>query len=218
MNHEIVIPKMGKCRADTEPALSNAEGSAGFDFAWSVERTPSPATFEGLPNSILLTILSSDRQRLQDVSSGYWTLPFKQTSGLVSHYGSIPSSSARPLVLDLSVVIMILLDRQRTYWFVAQDDCRGFCFLRAVFFGPCKDWGTFRLSPNFCPRISSPNFRRKSGRASQNGKRVVVWTLLMVFRYRPLILPKTLAPRQVSRCVLACVGQTKNVPILASSI
>jgi len=35
-----------------------------------------------------------DRPRLEDVASGYWTLFIKQLSGLVSHYGSIPSSSA----------------------------------------------------------------------------------------------------------------------------
>ena len=55
------------------------------------------STFEELPTYISLTILCGDRRRLEDVSSGYWTLPFKQTSGLVSHYGSSPSSSARPL-------------------------------------------------------------------------------------------------------------------------
>jgi hypothetical protein len=38
--------------------------------------------------------------RLEDVASGYWTLPFKQSSGLVSHYGSTPSPSAR--LLDLT--------------------------------------------------------------------------------------------------------------------
>jgi hypothetical protein len=41
-------------------------------------------------------ILDSGRLRLEDVVSGYWTLFAKQSSGLVSHYGSTPSSSARP--------------------------------------------------------------------------------------------------------------------------
>ncbi|SPF35091.1 hypothetical protein SBA1_1380007 [Candidatus Sulfotelmatobacter kueseliae] len=40
-------------------------------------------------------IVDLDRLRLEDVASGYWTLPFKQSSGQVSHYGSSPSSSAR---------------------------------------------------------------------------------------------------------------------------
>jgi len=38
--------------------------------------------------------LQEDRLRLEDVASGYWTLSIKQSSGLVSHYGSTPSSSA----------------------------------------------------------------------------------------------------------------------------
>jgi hypothetical protein len=63
-------------------------------------------------------ILNSGGLRLEDVASGYWTLPFKQSSGLVSHrslgfardFGSrlrrresasssSPSSSARPSTL-----------------------------------------------------------------------------------------------------------------------
>lgn len=43
----------------------------------------------------------ADRLRLEDVASGYWTLPIKQSSGLVSHYGSTPSSSAGRSTLTL---------------------------------------------------------------------------------------------------------------------
>ncbi len=48
-------------------------------------------------------ILDLVRLRLEDVTSGYWALPFKQSSGLVSHYGSSPSSSAR--LLDLTELL-----------------------------------------------------------------------------------------------------------------
>lgn len=54
-------------------------------------------TFVGLRLLWTRPILSEDRPRLEGVASGYWTLFIKQSSGLVSHYGSSPSSSARPL-------------------------------------------------------------------------------------------------------------------------
>ena len=55
------------------------------------------ATFVELYVAKTRRILTLDRLRLEDVASGYWTLPFKQSSGLVSHYGSTPPSSARLL-------------------------------------------------------------------------------------------------------------------------
>jgi hypothetical protein len=53
-------------------------------------------------------ILDGHRLRLEDVASGYWTLPFKQSSGQVSHYGSSPSSSARLLDLRWFAIIVLL--------------------------------------------------------------------------------------------------------------
>jgi len=54
---------------------------------------------------------------LEDVASGYWTLPVKQSSGLVSHYGSSPSSSARLTRCQFWFAIMILVfDGQCAYW------------------------------------------------------------------------------------------------------
>src|SRR5271157_327032 len=58
---------------------------------------PTRPTFVGLFSSWTRPILTEDRPRLEDVASGYWTLFIKQSSGLVSHYGSSPSSSAQPL-------------------------------------------------------------------------------------------------------------------------
>ena len=55
-------------------------------------------------------IVDLDRLRLEDVASGYWTLSIKQSSGLVSHYGSSPSSSARLLDLHRFVIITTLID------------------------------------------------------------------------------------------------------------
>jgi hypothetical protein len=55
------------------------------------------STFVGLRIAKAKRILNLGRLRLEDVASGYWTLFAKQSSGLVSHYGSSPSSSARPL-------------------------------------------------------------------------------------------------------------------------
>ena len=60
-----------------------------------------------------------DRPRLEDVASGYWTLSVKQSSGLVSHYGSSPSSSARHST-KVPRVIMLMFDRQRTDWQFAE--------------------------------------------------------------------------------------------------
>jgi hypothetical protein len=51
-----------------------------------------------------IEILIAKRLRLEDVASGYWTLPFKRSSGLVSHYGSTPSSSARASRLRVGVL------------------------------------------------------------------------------------------------------------------
>ena len=66
------------------------------------------ATFEELREAKPERIVNLEGLRLEDVASGYWTLPFKQSSGLVSHYGSTPSSSARAPRLD-SLAIMKLL-------------------------------------------------------------------------------------------------------------
>ena len=54
----------------------------------------------------------------EDVASGYWTLPIKQSSGLVSHYGSTPSSSARPLDKIYNFSCYNWTDRQRTNWHI----------------------------------------------------------------------------------------------------
>jgi hypothetical protein len=71
---------------------------------------------------------NADRLCLEDVASGYWTLPFKQSSGLVSHYGSTPSSSAGRSTIDLAVRI-ILFDRQRTDWHQPRLTTGAFVFL-----------------------------------------------------------------------------------------
>ena len=56
------------------------------------------AYFRGLARGALTSNTERGQARVwEDVASGYWTLPVKQSSGLVSHYGSTPSSSARPL-------------------------------------------------------------------------------------------------------------------------
>src|SRR5581483_7100109 len=70
------------------------------------------STFVGLRPLSVETILSRDRLRLEDVASGYWTPPVKWSSGLVSHYGSTPSSSARPL--DTCRLCYNCFDRWRT--------------------------------------------------------------------------------------------------------
>jgi len=79
------------------------------------------STFVGLCIATAKRILNLGKLRLEDVASGYWTLFAEQSSGLVSHYGSTPSSSARPStsVIDvglLSPVIMEVFGRQRTDW------------------------------------------------------------------------------------------------------
>jgi len=55
------------------------------------------ASFVELREFGMTEILDLERLRLGDVASGYWTPPFKWSSGQVSHYGSSPSSSARLL-------------------------------------------------------------------------------------------------------------------------
>jgi len=55
------------------------------------------AAFVDLYGLEVREILDLERLRLGDVASGYWTPPFKWSSGQVSHYGSSPSSSARLL-------------------------------------------------------------------------------------------------------------------------
>src|SRR5262249_17652545 len=62
----------------------------------------------------------------EDVASGYWTPSVKWSSGLISHYGSTPSSSAR--LLDRILLYNNLFDRWRTHWLAALPDERGFCF------------------------------------------------------------------------------------------
>jgi hypothetical protein len=47
---------------------------------------------------------------LEDVASGYWTPSIKRSSGLVSHYGSTPSSSADPSTKALEFAIVELID------------------------------------------------------------------------------------------------------------
>jgi hypothetical protein len=72
---------------------------------WSPSDSPfGAATFVGLRWFEETGILMAKRLRLEDVASGYWTLPFKQSSGQVSHYGSSPSSSARASRLRVSVL------------------------------------------------------------------------------------------------------------------
>ena len=53
----------------------------------------------GLRASIWKGNIGGSKFRLEDVASGYWTMLAKHSSGLVSHYGSTPSSSARPSTL-----------------------------------------------------------------------------------------------------------------------
>jgi len=83
-------PHIAKC------ALCGARGRRAVAQA-RLEAATLPPTFVGLFCSWTRPILTEDRPRLEDVASGYWTLSVKQSSGLVSHYGSSPSSSARPL-------------------------------------------------------------------------------------------------------------------------
>jgi len=52
------------------------------------------ATFVELRLSTAIAIMHEDGLRLEDVASGCWTPPIKRSSGLVSHYGSSPSSSS----------------------------------------------------------------------------------------------------------------------------
>jgi hypothetical protein len=54
------------------------------------------STFVGLRMPEPKRILNVGKLRLEDVASGYWTLFVKQSRGLISHYGSTPSSSVRP--------------------------------------------------------------------------------------------------------------------------
>lgn len=70
------------------------------------------ATFVDWRAPYLSATLRSDRLRLEDVASGYWTLSIKQSSGLVSHYGSSPSSSAdlSTRVLSPAIVGLSLID------------------------------------------------------------------------------------------------------------
>lgn len=62
----------------------------------------------------------------EDVASGYWTPSLKWSSGLVSHYGSTPSSSARVLGQLYLTAIIKVFEGWRTYWLAAPDDYRGF--------------------------------------------------------------------------------------------
>ena len=73
---------------------------------------------------------------LEGVSSGYWTQTANLWSGLVSHYGSIPSPSA-PLHTSLTMrslrVGLNLIRSQGSYWkrLITPDDYRGFAFCDA---------------------------------------------------------------------------------------
>jgi hypothetical protein len=77
------------------------------------------ATFVELRAATEKRILKMGGLRLEGVASGYWTLSVKQSSGLVSHYGSSPSSSARPLD-ESSSCYNVVFDRQRTDWQFAE--------------------------------------------------------------------------------------------------
>ena len=68
------------------------------------------ATFVELSDSMLLVTPGKDRPRLEDVASGYWTPSIKRSSGLVSHYGSTPSSSADLSTKAVEFAIVELID------------------------------------------------------------------------------------------------------------
>ena len=107
---------------------------------WSPADSPfGVATFEELREAKPERIVNLEGLRLEDVASGYWTLPFKQSSGLVSHYGSTPSSSERRSTLctcqsscggcyngRVSQVAYQLATLR------APDDSRGFWFLGLI--------------------------------------------------------------------------------------
>ena len=89
-------PRPGGGKLDTPKTLSEGPGVNQADSRFG---NCEMSTFVGLRLVTLSPRLVEDRWRLEDVASGYWTLSIKQSSGLVSHYGSTPSSSARPLDL-----------------------------------------------------------------------------------------------------------------------
>jgi hypothetical protein len=120
-----------------EPRLT----SGAFGFLGSIARETSKlrwiATLVGLRLFRTRPILFEDRPRLEDVASGYWTLFIKQSSGLVSHYGSSLSYSARPLGARLLYVILIVFGKQRTYWHFAWPRLTSGAF---DFYGPAVEW------------------------------------------------------------------------------
>jgi hypothetical protein len=69
----------------------------------------------------------------EDVASGYSTTPAKWSNGFVSHYGSTPSSSARPLDRTESELCYNVL-RPVAYQLAipAPDDDRAFDFVSAL--------------------------------------------------------------------------------------
>jgi hypothetical protein len=73
------------------------------------------ATFVGLRFFGCAFDTALDGSRLEDVASGYWTPSVKWSSGLISHYGSTPSSSAR-LSTKFSNGIIGMFDRWQTHW------------------------------------------------------------------------------------------------------
>ena len=81
-----------------------------------------------LPDSMLRVTLGKDRLRLEDVASGYWTPSIKRSSGLVSHYGSTPSSSADLSTNSAGSVIVNSIDGVPIGILSAPDDYRGLSF------------------------------------------------------------------------------------------
>jgi hypothetical protein len=70
-----------------------------------------------IPNEVRDLHFAADlinSMRLEDVASECWTPSIKQSRGLVSHYGSSPSSSAR--LLGLFFACYNNYDRWRTNW------------------------------------------------------------------------------------------------------
>ena len=87
------------------------------------------ATFVELSDPMLRGTLGKDRPRLEDVASGYWTPSIKRSSGLVSHCGSTPSSSADPSTCGSESAILNSIDGVPTGIYQAPDDYRSFSFL-----------------------------------------------------------------------------------------
>ena len=131
-------------------------------------------TFEGLPLNADEDIVAKLGRVWRMLPVGYWTPPFTRSSGLVSHYGSSPSSSAVPSTnsyVDLVAVFAILeqIGGVPTGICQAPDDYRGFRISRITLTGVVarpRSIATPEGSPselcfggNFCRR---PNLQRTS--------------------------------------------------------